>query len=301
MRPRLDDATYDAGRLLRQAKALDARAHALRADATELSRAAADLRIEAGRLTRVPIEVVEKAPAPDVFLDRVEGVLDGAGPLAMSDLTGHLNASATRVRAALARLEQEGRVTKSGIKRGTRYQLAGDDDVPAMNGHARTSYEAMVRDAAVGLDTFEFVDLQRALPDVSEATLRRWVRKLEDKGIFASERVGTAKVYAYVPMVNGPTNRPRQEAPEVQARRLAGPERRRGDVVVGTGAIKLGRKELDDLMREVRAHGVTVRKTPGGHLAWLCPSGKTVRTSATPASSSTAKIRKELREAGVPL
>lgn len=300
----LDDATYDAGRLLRQARALDTRAEALRNEARELAREATDLRIEAGRLTRGPLEAAAAAGArgEDPFTARVEAVLDGSGALSMSDLTDHLNATPTRVRAALARLERDGRVARSGIKRGTRYRIVNADDEAARVHDFRT-YETMVRDAAVRLDTFEFVDLQRELSDLSEATLRRWLRRLQERGLFEAERVGTTWVYAYVSgdPASNPTHRPRHESPEAEARRLAGPERARGDAVMGTGAMKLGRKEMDDLMREVRAHGVTVKKTHGGHLAWLCPSGATVRTASTPSSSSTDKIRKELRDAGVPV
>jgi hypothetical protein len=287
---------FDATRLLHQADLLDQRADALACEASELRYEAMELRVEVERMTRTSVGFVNGDPTPDPFgdqfLDRVQAVLDGAGPLAMADLTEHLSEPPARIRAALAQLESQGKVVRSGVKRGTRYQLAGDSTPATVTPF--DSYEALVRDVAVKLGTFTLVDLQRELPDLSEATLRRWVRKLQDKGAFVSERVGAAKVYGYVPAEGGPTHRPRQ-APEWIA------PRERGGTVAGTGTTKVGHKELDALVREARAHGVKVEKGKGGHLAWVCPSGAVVYSGSTPSSSSTDKMRKRLRDAGVPV
>lgn len=298
----IDEARYDAGRLAAQADALDARADALRDEARELAREAMYLRIEAERLTRAPLSAVPaSAPSPSVadLPARVEAVLDGAGALAMSDLTSHLKASPARVRAALARLEAQGRVSRSGIKRGTRYRLAGEDEVAAKVQEFR-SYEGAVRDAAVKLGTFELVDLQRELPELSEATVRRWVRRLEDRGIFASERVGVANVYAYVPPDAGPTHHPRDVPPEVQARQLAGRQQSRGDVVAGTGTVRAGSPIVNALIREVRPYGITVKRT--SHKIVFMRDGVVIAgCSSTPGASSLKGSRAALRKAGVPV
>lgn len=301
----IDGDAFDAERLRRQADALEERATALRAEARALGQEAIDLRVEADRLTRAPLTILGAPPAkPESteFLERVVGVLEGVGPVAMRDLTEHLNATPARVRSALARLEELGTIRKTGIKRGTRYELTSeDDDTEEAAKTPVRSYEGVVRDAAIELDTFEFVDLQRALPDLSEATLRRWVRTLEDKGVFTAERVGNAKVYAYVPPEADGTKRRRYEAPEKEATRLAGPVHVRGDAVAGTGkGTRSGSSIVNELIREVRPFGITVEKTK--HTVSFVRDGVVIaNASSTPGASSLKQTRSELRKAGVPV
>jgi hypothetical protein len=278
--------------------------------ARDLREGAIELRVQADRLTRAPLVMLSaedrsRGPEDTRFLDAVVRALDGAGPLAMRDIADHLAASPARVRAALNRLIEVGTVTKSGIKSGTRYTLADDtEEAPAgAEVHALKSYEAVVRDAAIQLDTFEFVDLQRALPDVSEPTLRRWVRALEERGIFASERVGPAKVYAYVREEGTSPARPRHATPEQEATRDAARSGSyaSGTAIAGTGkGTRSGSSIVNELIREVRPYGITIEKTK--HTVSFTRGGVVIATaSSTPGASSLKQTRSELRKAGVPV
>jgi DNA-binding transcriptional ArsR family regulator len=310
LQQRLDDAHDTAARLLAQADALDERVRALRCQASDLSYDAMELRTQAERLTREPVGVLARPETHEVFQGRVLDVLNDAGALSISDLADHLNASHTRLRQALATLEEAGLVRRTGIKRGTRYVAVGDDDDHDADARDNVrefqSYETKVRDAAVKLDTFEFVDLQRALPDLSEGTIRRWLRRLEDRGIVQSERVGAAKVYAYTPPTNNaPSSRPRRETPEKEAVRNA-PDmfagRRRGDVVAGTRSARAGSGIVNALIREVRAVApdVTIKRT--SHKVVFVRDGVEISgCSSTPGASSLKKSRSLLRKAGVPV
>jgi DNA-binding transcriptional ArsR family regulator len=308
LQQRLDDAHDTAARLLAQADALDERVRALRCQASDLSYDAMELRTQAERLTREPVAVRHRPETHEAFQRRVLDVLSDAGALSISDLADHLNASHTRLRQALATLEEAGLIRRTGIKRGTRYVAVGDDDdadagVPD-NVREFQTYETKVRDAAVKLDTFDFVDLQRALPDLSEGTIRRWLRRLEDRGVVQSERVGTGKVYAYVtPTNNAPSSRPRKPTPEKEAARLA-PDifagRRRGDVVAGTRSTRVGSGIVNALIREVRAVApeVTIKRT--SHKVVFMRDGVEIAgCSSTPGASSLKKSRSLLRKAGV--
>jgi DNA-binding transcriptional ArsR family regulator len=308
LQEQLDDAHDTAARLLAQADVIDERVRALRAQASDLSYDAMELRTEAERLLREPVVVRRRPETPEAFQRRVLGVLSDAGALSISDLADHLNASHTRLRQALATLDEAGLVRRTGIKRGTRYMAVGDDDaddagVPD-NVREFKTYETTVRDAAVELDTFDFVDLQRALPDLAEGTLRRWLRRLEDRGIVQSERVGTGKVYAYVtPTNNAPSSRPRTPTPEKEAVRLA-PDmfagRRRGTVVAGTRNTRVGSGIVNALIREVRAVApdVTIKRT--AHKVVFMRAGVEIsHCSSTPGASSLKKSRANLRKAGV--
>jgi DNA-binding transcriptional ArsR family regulator len=307
LQQRLDDAHETAARLLAQADALDERVRALRCQASDLSYDAMELRTQAERLTREPVAIITRPETHEAFQRRVLDVLSDAGALSISDLANHLNASHTRLRQALATLEEAGLIRRTGIKRGTRYVAVGDDDDADAgapdNVREFQTYETKVRDAAVGLDTFEFVDLQRALPDLSEGTIRRWLRRLEDRGIVQSERVGTAKVYAYVPPTdNAPSSRPRRETPEKEAARLA-PDifagRRRGDVTSGRYA-RTGSGIVNALIREVRAVApeVTIKRT-SHKIVFMRDGVEIAGCSSTPGASSLKKSRAELRKAGV--
>lgn len=302
MQQPLDDDVTTADRLLRQAQALDERARALRCQASDLSYEAMELRTQADQMTMTRVSVVE---SHERFQRRVLGVLEGAGALSIGDLADHVNASATRLRTALATLEEAGLVRRTGIKRGTRYVAVGDDDDAGVPDNVREfqSYETMVRDAAVRLDTFGMVDLQRELPDLSEGTIRRWLRRLEERGIVVSERDGVTKVYAYVPPENNaPASRPRKETPEAEARRLA-PDpfagRRRG-TVAGTGTMRAGVPIVNELIRDVRAVAPDVEVKKTAHKIVFLRDGVEIgHCSRTPGASSLKKSRAMLRKAGV--
>jgi len=302
-----DDAHETAARLLAQADALDERVRALRCQASDLSYDAMELRTEAERLTREPVGFIARPEKPEATQQRVLGVLTDAGALSISDLADHLNVSHTRLRQALATLEEAGLVRRTGIKRGTRY-IAVDDDADDAgapdNVREFQTYETMVRDVAIKLDTFGLVDLQAELPTLSEGTLRRWLRRLEDRGGVQSERVGTSKVYAYVPPTNNaPASRPRKPTPEKEAVRHA-PDlfagRRRGDVVAGTRNTRVGSGIVNALIREVRAIAPDVEIKRTSHkVAFMRDGVEISHCSSTPGASSLKKSRAMLRKAGV--
>jgi DNA-binding Lrp family transcriptional regulator len=303
----LEDLTDDeatAARLLRQADQLESRARALRYQASDLSYEAMDLRTEAENLTRHRV-TVKGAKAPDPLDRRVLGVLEGAGALSMTDLADHLGVASTRLRGVLGRLEEDGKIVRRGIKRGTRYLLASEAETDAApNVHAFQSYETLVRDAAVKLDTFGIVDMQRELSDLSEATIRRWVRKLEDRGVIEAARDGVAKVYAYVPpATTAPASRPRRESPEKEAVRLATPSPfpRRGRAVAGAGrGERAGSSIVNELLREVRPHGLDIKRT-AHKIVFVRDGVEIANCSTTPGASSLKDTRRNLQKAGVPV
>jgi DNA-binding Lrp family transcriptional regulator len=212
----------------------------------------------------------------------------------------------TRLRGVLARLEEGGKIVRRGIKRGTRYALASEaaPDATPTNVHVFQSYETLVRDAAVKLDTFGIVDMQRELPDLSEATIRRWVRKLEDRGVIEGVRDGVAKVYAYkTPTTTAPTTRPRRETPEKEAARTATPVlfQRRGGVVAGAGrGERAGSTIVNELLREVRPHGLEIKRT-SHKIVFVREGVEIANCSTTPGASSLKETRRSLQKAGVPV
>jgi DNA-binding transcriptional ArsR family regulator len=309
----LDDPVSVAARLNAQADALDVRVRALRCQASDLSYEAMELRTQAERMLRAPVTITRRPETHEALQQRVLGVLTDAGALSISDLADHLGTvSHSRLRQALATLEEAGLVRRTGIKRGTRY-AAVDANADADAGAADTpdnvrefqSYETMVRDAAVKLDTFGLVDLQRELPDLSEGTIRRWLRRLEERGIVTAERIGVTKVYAYVPPENNaPASRPRTETPEKAATRLA-PDvfasRRRGDVTSGRHT-RVGSSIVNALIREVRGldNAVTVKRT-AHKIAFMRDGVEIAHCSSTPGASSLKQSRAALRKAGIPV
>lgn len=302
--PSYEPDAADAVRLLAQAETLRSRARALRAEAADLDTDATELVVAADRATRAPLVMLHPTPEPEDdtrFLDRIVSELEGAGPLSVAHLAEHLGATPARVRNGLARLESIGTVARRGIKSGTRYELAGadTDDTVSANVHTFQSYEVAVRDAVVRLDTFDMVELQRELPDLAEGTVRRWVRRLEERGLLTSERVDGRNVYALTERPSGPTNRPRYVAPEVEAKTMV----RDSAPVAGTGGgVRAGVPIVDELIREVRGLDPDIKVKRRSHkFAFMRGDWEIASCSSTPGASSLKGTRSQLRKAGVPV
>jgi DNA-binding transcriptional ArsR family regulator len=140
----------DAERLRIQAHALECRARALKAEADGLKAEAVELRTDADRLEREPVRPRRRdatahargrlslVTADPDFQGRVCATLAHSEGLSSHALAEHLGASQGRVRAALKRLEEAGKVVRTGATRRTRWFLAGEPEPePARTGVAR--------------------------------------------------------------------------------------------------------------------------------------------------------------------
>lgn len=301
----------DAQVLRAQAKALQRAADKLADERMEILRESWAMEAEADRLEA-------EAPAPVTILPRPvpEAEHDAALMTRVAELMALVNndvttaqvaeemaISPTRARAVLARLERIGMVTRVGIKSATRYRLTAEAEAPTPEAstHAKVhefgNYRVAVRDAAIRLGTFEIASIIEALPDLSEGTVRRYVKAMADDGLFEVERIDGRNVYTYS-KPEGPTKaRPKRATPEAEAVRDA-PSR--GRVVAGAGRAKVGSPVVDALIREVAPYGVTV--TFSKHRVEYRLDGRVVATSSkTPGASHLDGTRKELRKAGVPV
>lgn len=309
--------TNGAERLRAQAAALDANAEDLVAQARALREGAVELRLEAERLERAPLRMVtnnrshgngSSGQHDTEFMGRICELLAGSGRLSTGEIADHLNATAGRARVALARLETIGMVRKTGLKRGTRYELTddvGEDEAEPPKTFGQ-DYATVVRDTAKRLDTFDFPTIQAELPDVAEPTIRRWLKHWTEQGMLDVERDGVRKLYAFVKPEGETPARPKRATPEQEVARMSGIVMpRRGDAVIGTGANgSLGSsKAVNELRRDATRAGVKVEKESGGHLRWIVQegehAGEFVRSSSTPGASSMKDTRSKLRKLGV--
>lgn len=294
----------DAVRLREQATALQSNADRLADKRMELLRESWALQRDAERIEAAAKRV--RSPKRRTYTDdnaealaKVPDLLRGTGPLGMADISEHLAWTPTRTRAALNRLEEVGAIVRTGVKRGTRYQVPEDAPEERSNVREFGNYGIVVRDAAVKLGTFDFVDMQTALPDVSEATLRKWLGHFEDKGIFESERVGQRKVYAYVEPEGDNAARERKATPEAIA---ASDKTARGVAVQGTGrGMGNTRKDVADLLEAVTRAGGQIEK--GGSHWKVRKDGKVIGTvPSTPSDHrSLLNTRAELKRKGLAL
>lgn len=290
----------DADRLRLQADALQRRGFELIREGEDLKAEALELRNLADRIEREPVTV---GPAPPLrvvdhdteFMSRVCDALQAARePMPTGALAEHLGASTTRVRAALTRLEATGVVTRSGLKRGTRWRMA--DEEPAANVHHLANYAGVVRDAAIKLDTFDMRTLMTELPDMSEATARKWVNTLVERGTL--ERDGN--VYAYVKPEATVTSRPRTPTPEAVA--VFSARRARGQVSGSGRGRRAGGHIVNALLREVRSVAPHVDVVQTAHKFSFRVDGREVATcSSTPGASSLKGSRESLIKAGIPV
>lgn len=307
------DFRTDSDKLREQAKALQTKADKLSEQRMELLREVWALEADADRIDREaerertrPRLAVAKAGNPETdtaLLERVAEFLESVEEASSTEVADHLAITQTRARTALARLEAIGMVRRSGLKRGTRYRLFDEyTDAPEPthtenNVRAFGNYETVVRDAAIKLGVFEFVSLQRELPEISEGTLRRWLRTFEDAGMLEAEQIDGSKVYAYTKPEGSTPARPKIAPPENAVRVR---ERRSGSVAGTGGRAGVGSPIVDALIREVRPYGVTF--TTSKHRVEFRIDGVIVATSSkTPGASSLKGTRGQLRAAGVPV
>jgi DNA-binding transcriptional ArsR family regulator len=129
----------DAERLRIQAHALERRARALKAEADELKAEAVELRTDADRLEREPVRIrqarCDRARAPLTlvtadpdFQGRVCATLAHSEGLSSHALAEHVGVTQARVRAALKRLEEAGKVVRTGAFRSTKWYVAGEPE-----------------------------------------------------------------------------------------------------------------------------------------------------------------------------
>lgn len=283
--------------LARRAEQLDARAERKRQEARELASRAADLRVQISSLTRRPVEVLARPAGQDTWLQaKVAEVLDRMGPCQSPFIAEHLNVSNERALAVLRVLEEGGAVKRSGIRRGTIWGLATDEDLVGHGASATAS--TLVRDMARKLDTFDADLIDEALPMLTRNAILRELRELVAEGMLETERDGRSKLYALVKPKGGPTERPKHKPPELriveQARRTSGP-------IAGTGRQhRSGSPLVDELIREVRPFGVEIKRSKH-QIQYLLGGTVVASSSKTPGASSLADTRRDLIAAGVPV
>lgn len=299
----------DADRLRAQADTLQKRGFELIREGEGLKAEALELRNLADRIEREPVSVGTPAPArfraidhDAEFLGRVCDALQAARePVATGHLAEHLAATPERVRAALTRLESTGVVVRSGLKRGTRWRMADDEPAPT-NVRALTNYAGVVRDAAIKLDTFDMRTLMTELPDMSEATARRWVNTLVERGTLEKD----GNVYAYVKPTATVTSRPKAPTPEAVASREAAMfsarRARRGSVAGSGRGRRAGGHIVNALLREVRTVAPHVEVVQTAHkFSFRVDGGEVATCSTTPGASSLKGSRESLIKAGIPV
>jgi tRNA splicing endonuclease len=295
----------DADRLRLQADTLQKRGFELIREGEDLKGEALELRNLADRIEREPVTVGPASPSLRVvdhdteFMTRVCDALQAARePVATGALAQHIGATAARVRTALTRLEATGVVVRSGIKRGTRWRLA-DEEPADDNVRVLTNYAGVVRDAAIKLDTFDMRTLMNELPDMSEATARKWVNTLVERGTLEKD----GNVYAYVKPTATVTSRPKAPTPEAVARSMFSVRRARGGQVSGSGrGRRAGGHIVNALLREVRTVAPHVEVVQTAHKFSFRVDGREVATcSSTPGASSLKGSRESLIKAGIPV
>lgn len=283
--------------LIEQAEALETHASQLRDEATELNRQARELRTQYERHHRAPLEVLhadalKMAPADRKLASSVLRCLESSGPCASSTVAEHVGITGQRAGAILRRMHEAGIVARAGMKRGSRWALAGDE-LPAVP-HDRSDYRHLIRDAARRLGTFTIADIHAELPMLSDPTVRRHVNDLHEAGSLVVERVGKTKLYGWV-RATGPTlARPRQATPEAEAVQTA---RRYAEATSGRRA-RTGNKRSDELLNAARAQGAEVIGFSGRNHAIVEKDGERTRVSMTPGGAGNAN-RHRLRKIGV--
>jgi tRNA splicing endonuclease len=223
-------------------------------------------------------------------------------PKSSTEVAAHFNWPITRTRSVLDLLIEQGVVLRTGLKRGTRYRLKREGEVIAHPRPHGERWHERVRDAAIRLETFTKADMHSECEGwASPATVDRWLAKLVDDEVLSVERVGNKNLYAYEGARDGAhVPRTKHEPPERIATRLAGPAPRRGSVEgIGKGE-RVGSPVVDALVREVRQHGVTIRRTKH-RIDYVLGDRVIAHSSKTPGASSLKETRSDLRKAGIPV
>jgi DNA-binding HxlR family transcriptional regulator len=283
-----------AAKCREESNAARQRAHALLTEAIRLER-------EADALTAV--EALPQPPARIAFEPSERALL--AGDIAVhlnhhrtrqgktsSELAEFFEVSPSRVRSALELAIECGFVRRTGLKRGTRYWAT--DKAPETPDPFGQRWHERVRDEAIKLGTFTLAELADRLPELSEATLRRWLKQLVDDGAFECERVGVTNVYAYLE----PTPEP--------LRKVEGTERTEERSRHGRGAVagtgnnrRAARREVRDIIRTVERQGATVRE--GKHSYVIEHNGEVIDAVAKTASDthSNRNLAAKLKRGGL--
>lgn len=296
----------DEAELAEQAATLDRRAEQLRALARDCSQQAIDLRLQIERQQREPLpRFVSARKGIGVerdarLLARVSDLLGEIGPCKSSILAEHLNIGQQRIYQALLVLEHSGAVKRSGIRRGTIWGLADDED---LSGHAPIkSARTLVLEAGQKLDTFDVEAIDGELQMLTTVCIRRALRELVAEGRFSVVKDGTHNIYAFERPEAKVVNRPKNQAPEAKVVEMARrtPLRARGAVVEGTGRGKRAASPLvNELLRDladwpivkISRHAHSYRFKINGELVASC--------SLTPGASKLGETRRQLRQAGI--
>jgi hypothetical protein len=293
--------------LLRQAETFDQKAERLRAQAREFAQQAIELRLAADRQRRAPVTITAQragvAPERDArLLAQIPVQLEQLGPCTSTVLAEHLNITQHRCLQALQTLERSKVVKRSGIRRGTIWGLAEDEDLSGH--HPAASARTLVLDAGRKLDTFDLETLDAEIPMLSRSGISRALRELVEEGTFSEARDGRRKIYAYEKPTGPTLPRPKHEAPEAQIVELArrGGLTRRGGAIEGTGRrTRSGNPVVDELLRELNAFPI-VEIVKRKHKYSFKVDGREVAScSTTPGASALAGTRRELNRAGIPV
>jgi DNA-binding HxlR family transcriptional regulator len=279
-----------AAKCREESEAARQRARALLSEAIRLER-------EADALT-----AVEALPVRQVWEPSERAVLAGEVAVHLShhrtrqgktssELAMHFAVSPHRIRSALELAIECGFVRRTGLKRGTRYWAT--DKAPDTPDPFGQRWHERVRDEAIKLGTFTFAELGERLPELSEATLRRWLKQLVEDGSFECERVGVTNVYAYVEPTPEPVRAEGTERAEETCRQ-------RDRAVAGTGGNRrAARREVRDVIRTVERQGATVRE--GKHSYVIERDGEVIDAIAKTASDtrSNRNLAANLKRAGI--
>lgn len=199
--------------------------------------------------------MTESATPYSLFLEELEHWFRSRRkPKSSSQVMAAFGTSYAQTRAALGALVEQGALVRTGLNRGSRYvhHRKAPESAPKRPQSGR--WHERVRDVAVELGTFRLADVRERLPDLSDATLRRWLLRLVSDGVLTVERVGKADVYSYAPL---PAGRP-DASPA--------PRPRAGRPVPGTGRRgQPPRREVRDLLAEQRAKGRDVVEQKHGY------------------------------------
>ena len=226
-------------------------------------------------------------------LRAIELFVEDMSPCTVGEVATGLELTVPQARRRLAELVTEGRIERSGIKRGTRYSVGSPaGPTPGVG----DSYLTVVRDAGRRLREFTVIELHAELKGMNEGTLREHMRDLEERGIFAADRSRRPVRWSHVRVEGATPARPRQVTPEAEAVRVE----RNGNGSAPSGRrMRVGHDETRELVRSAEAAGATVERAPDGHLRVTLPNGAVRKIGATPGTRGTRNDRARLRRAGL--
>lgn len=268
------------------------RSRAVRVEAMRLRREA-DALENAARLTPVDVGEGSKDARAEYARELATWLARCRKPKSSTEVAEHFNWPISRTRGALDLLVEKEIVLRTGLKRGTRYRLKREGEVVSHPKPTGQRYHEVVRDHAVRLGTFTIAEIWAELPELSMAALRRWLAKLVEDGVLSVERVGTSNLYAYEDAPNtAPTHRPRGEIDIV-------PAVARRSVVEGSGARRIARREVRELVEAAQAQGADIQLRKHGYAVVF--NGETVTSvPRTPSDHRSLKnVRAKLRRAGI--